>query len=79
MPGNVAGALSTASERGSSEPPSASGPVATSTRAPPSASGVAATSTVVTRYSPATKTTKEIAIYPQLIVGAGVSTCAPEK
>lgn len=36
-------------------------------------------SSVVTRFDPTTKQLTQVANYPSIIVGAGVSTCAPQK
>lgn len=36
-------------------------------------------STVVTRYRPANDTVAQVATFPSIIVGAGVSTCAPQQ
>jgi hypothetical protein len=45
--------------------------------APNKPDGSAATSSNVTRYRPSDGSSTTIATYPELIVGAGVSTCAP--
>jgi hypothetical protein len=45
--------------------------------APETMPGVGATSSLVTRFDPATQSLQQVNTYPQKIVGAGVSTCAP--